>query len=99
MFDQLRETCYTCCMTSLTIRQLRQRWPEAEKALETEQEIIITRDGKPVAKLVRFVEPVRKRRRFDPEKHLKTMTKFWGGKMLPSFEKRLIESRADRWER
>jgi antitoxin (DNA-binding transcriptional repressor) of toxin-antitoxin stability system len=93
------ETCYTSNMTSLTIRDLRQRWPEAEKALETEEEILITRDGKPVAKLMRYSEPTRKRRRFDPEKHLKEMRRFWGGKTLPSFEKRLIEGRADRWER
>jgi antitoxin (DNA-binding transcriptional repressor) of toxin-antitoxin stability system len=86
-------------MTSLTIRDLRQRWPEAEKALETEEEILITRDGKPVAKLMRYSEPAQKRQQFDPEKHLKKMKKFWGTKILPSFEKRLIESRADRWER
>ena len=31
---------------------LRQRWPETEKALQKEHEILITRDSKPVAKLV-----------------------------------------------
>jgi antitoxin (DNA-binding transcriptional repressor) of toxin-antitoxin stability system len=86
-------------MTSLTIRDLRQRWPEAEKALETEEEIIITRDGKPVAKLTRYTEPAKKRRRFDPDKQMAKMKKFWGGKVLPSMEQMLIESRKDRWEK
>ncbi len=37
--------------------------------LETEGEILITRDAKPVARLVRFVEPRRPRKRFVPAKH------------------------------
>lgn len=37
--------------------------------LEHEAEIIITRDGKPVAKLVRLREAPSRRRRFDPDKH------------------------------
>jgi len=86
-------------MTSLTIRDLRQRWPEAEKALETESEILITRDGKPVAKLMRYSEPTKKRRIFDPEKHLKKLKKMFNGKMLPSSDERLARGRADRWER
>jgi antitoxin (DNA-binding transcriptional repressor) of toxin-antitoxin stability system len=86
-------------MTSLTIRDLRQRWPEAEKALETEDEILITRDGKPVAKLMRYVEPTKKRRRFDPEKRLAELKKFWGGKILPNSDEQLSRDRADRWER
>jgi antitoxin (DNA-binding transcriptional repressor) of toxin-antitoxin stability system len=87
-------------MTSLTIRDLRQRWPEAEKALETEEEILITRDGKPVAKLSRYVEPVQKRRRFDPEKHLAKMRKILAGtKLRGTVQDRLAESRADRFER
>ncbi|MBA2431957.1 MAG: type II toxin-antitoxin system Phd/YefM family antitoxin, partial [Chthoniobacterales bacterium] len=41
-------------MKTVTIRDLRQRWPETEKALAVEHEIIITRDGQPVAKLSRI---------------------------------------------
>ena len=44
-------------MKTMTVRDLRQRWPHAEAMLETEGEILITRDAKPVARLVRFVEP------------------------------------------
>ncbi len=36
-------------MKTITIRDLRQRWPVAEAALEVEDEIIIARDSKPVA--------------------------------------------------
>jgi antitoxin (DNA-binding transcriptional repressor) of toxin-antitoxin stability system len=56
-------------MKTLTVRDLRQRWPRAEAMLETEGEILITRDSKPVARLVRFVEPRRSRQRFEPAQH------------------------------
>ena len=39
-------------MKTITIRDLRQRWPEVEAVLQAEDEIIVTRDSKPVAKLV-----------------------------------------------
>ena len=48
-------------MKTITIRDLRQRWPEAEAALEVEDEILITRDSKPVAKLVRVLAGTTKR--------------------------------------
>jgi prevent-host-death family protein len=52
-------------MKTITVRDLRQRWPSAEAMLEREKEIIVTRDGKPVARLVRVreVEAARKRAR------------------------------------
>lgn len=53
-------------MRTVTVRDLRQRWPETERALEREGEIVVTRDAKPVAKLVRYTEPERRRARFDP---------------------------------
>lgn len=86
-------------MTTFTIRDLRQRWPEIEKVVAEEEEVLITRDGKPVAKVTRYEEPAKKRPRFDPEKHLARMKKFWGGKVLPSSDERLARSRADRFER
>ena len=56
-------------MIRISIRDLRQRWPRTEAMLQTENEIIITRDGKPVAKLVRIREAPKARKRFDPEHH------------------------------
>lgn len=41
----------------MTVRDVRQRWPAAERALATEGEVIVTRDGVPVARIVSF-EPV-----------------------------------------
>jgi antitoxin (DNA-binding transcriptional repressor) of toxin-antitoxin stability system len=86
-------------MTSLTIRQLRQRWPDAEKALEKEDEIVITRDGKAVAKLVRFSESPQKRPRFDADRHIARLMKTSGGKVFPSSDARLAAQRADRFGR
>jgi len=37
--------------------------------LEREKEVIITRDGKPVAKLVRLAATAARRTRFDPVRH------------------------------
>ena len=65
----------------MTVRDVRQKWPEAEKSLAAEGEIIITRDGKPVARLLP-VEPVTDTRpRFDPEEHHRMMMELWGGQM------------------
>jgi antitoxin (DNA-binding transcriptional repressor) of toxin-antitoxin stability system len=53
----------------ISVRALRQKWPEAERALKTESEIVVTRDYKPVAKLTRYEDRPKKRRRFDPTRH------------------------------
>ncbi len=53
-------------MKTISVRDLRQRWPEAEARLQIEKEIVITRDAKPVAKLVRIDERSKPRKRFDP---------------------------------
>ena len=82
-------------MKTISIRDLRQRWPEAEAALEVEEEILITRDSKPVAKLVRIVPQPKKRPRWDPEAHARWQRKVSGGKISRSDEA-LAQSRADR---
>ena len=83
-------------MKTITIRDLRQRWPEAEAALKIENEIVITRDSKPVAKLVRVAEPETRRKRWDLEEHRRWMKKVWGNKVFPSSDEQLVEARADR---
>ena len=62
----------------MTVRDVRQHWPEAEKALETEAVIIITRDGKPVARLLPIEPEPDTRPRFDPEEHRRWLTETWG---------------------
>lgn len=83
-------------MKTITIRDLRQRWPEAEAALQVEDEIVITRDAKPVAKLVRIRPQEPPRPRWNPEEHRKWVKKVFGNKVFPSSEVRLAEDRADR---
>lgn len=83
-------------MKTITIRDLRQRWPEAEAALQVEDEILITRDSKPVAKLVRLIQPETKLKRWNPEAHAARIKKILGNKIFPSIDKELAEARADR---
>ena len=83
-------------MKTITIRDLRQRWPEAEAALKIENEILITRDSQPVAKLVRIVPQKPKRKRWNPEEHLRWLKKVYGNKMFPSSDEQLAAARADR---
>ena len=65
-------------MKTITVRDVRQRWPEAERLLALEGEIVITRDGKPVARLLPVVAEADNRPRFDPEKNRKRREKMWG---------------------
>ena len=83
-------------MKTISIRDLRQRWPETEAAVQVEDEIRITRDSKPVAKLVRLVQLETKRKRWNPEEHMKWIRKVYGNKVFPSIDEELAAARADR---
>ena len=83
-------------MKTITIRDLRQRWPEAEAALKVENEILITRDSQPVAKLVRVVVPAARRKRWNPAEHAARIHKILRGKKYPAIDLQLQEARADR---
>jgi antitoxin (DNA-binding transcriptional repressor) of toxin-antitoxin stability system len=80
---------------TITIRDLRQRWPEAEAALKVEDEILITRDSKPVAKLVRISASESKRPRWDAAEHGQWQKKVSGGKISRS-DATLAQGRAER---
>ena len=82
-------------MKTITIRDLRQRWPEAEAALKVENEILVTRDSKPVAKLVYVSSTEASRPRWDAVEHARWQKKVAGGKMSRS-DAALARSRADR---
>ena len=82
-------------MKTITIRDLRQRWPETEAALKVEDEILITRDSKPVAKLVRISAAESKRPRWDIKEHGQWQKKVSGGKISRS-DAALAEGRAER---
>jgi antitoxin (DNA-binding transcriptional repressor) of toxin-antitoxin stability system len=67
---------------SITIRDLRQRWPEVERLLQTEHELLITRDGHPVAKLVRAPADPAPRPRFQPEEHRRWQESLFGANQI-----------------
>jgi antitoxin (DNA-binding transcriptional repressor) of toxin-antitoxin stability system len=83
-------------MKTITVRDLRQRWPDAEALLEREHELIVTRDGKPVARLVRFREPTTRRRRFDAKQHAKWQKAMSGGRTVQWVDEFLIAERNER---
>ncbi len=83
-------------MKTITIRDLRQRWREAEAALQVEEEIIITRDSRPVARLRRWEATRRERPRWSAREHRKWVKRTFGAKVFPSSDQRLAEARADR---
>jgi antitoxin (DNA-binding transcriptional repressor) of toxin-antitoxin stability system len=84
---------------TITIRDLRQRWPDAEAALQVEDEILITRDSKPVAKLVRIAPAKLARKRWNPQDHMLWLKKAYGNKLSTCSDSVWAEARADRWEK
>jgi len=83
-------------MKTLSVRDLRQRWPKAEALLRSEREIVITRDSRPVAKLVRFTAPKKRRRRFDPAAHARWQRKVGGNTVTRWVDLALAAGRKDR---
>lgn len=65
-------------MKTMTVRDVRLKWPEAERALARVGEIIVTRDSKPVARILPYEQPRRGRQtRFDPAAHIRWLEQFW----------------------
>jgi antitoxin (DNA-binding transcriptional repressor) of toxin-antitoxin stability system len=83
-------------MKTVTVRDLRQRWPETEKALQVEREILVTRDSRPVAKLVLYIEPNKPRKHFDPVAHAKWQRKMSDGKVTRWVDGGLPKERDER---
>jgi antitoxin (DNA-binding transcriptional repressor) of toxin-antitoxin stability system len=78
---------------TISVRDLRQKWPEAERALKIESEILITRDGMPVARLTRYEDRAKKRRRFDPKRHGEWQRRQVAGKTVSWVNEFLISER------
>jgi len=84
-------------MKTITVRDLRQRWPQAEALLKTEHELVITRDGQAVAKLVRIIPTKTRRARFDPAEHAAWQARVFGkGTLMRWVDHALAQGRADR---
>ena len=84
-------------MKIITVRDIRLRWPEAEKVLAEEGEIVVTRDSKPVARIIPYVPPPgKKRNRFDPKEHIRWLRRISKGEPThPSTDELLREDRYD----
>ena len=84
-------------MTRMTVRDVRLHWPKAEEALQQGEEVLITRHGQPVARLLPCVPPgSRRRRRFDPRAQLAWLARTWKGETAgPSTDSWLSGNRAD----
>ncbi|PYN93988.1 MAG: hypothetical protein DMD91_28930 [Candidatus Rokuibacteriota bacterium] len=61
--------------------------------MQIEKEIVITRDAKPVAKLVRIDERPKPRKRFDPTAHAKWQRRIAGGKVSRWVDRAVREAR------
>jgi antitoxin (DNA-binding transcriptional repressor) of toxin-antitoxin stability system len=86
-------------METVTIRDLRQNWPEVEKRLATEGELTVTRDGVAVALLTlpRLAKVKKAAKRFDPAVHAALIQKIWSDKKPPfTTDQKLAEERAER---
>jgi len=85
-------------MKTMSVRDIRQRWPEAERLLQKEGEIIITRDSRPVARLLPLAgRPVRGRTRVDLEDLRRWRDRFWRTQPpQPPTKEWLARDRADR---
>lgn len=60
------------------MRDIRLKWPEAERALARDGEIVVTRDSKPVARILPYAAAPRARRaRFDPDEQRRWLERFW----------------------
>jgi antitoxin (DNA-binding transcriptional repressor) of toxin-antitoxin stability system len=83
-------------MRTVSVRDLRQRWPETERALQEEGEILVTRDATPVAKLVRYEAPRSIQKRFDPVAHAAWQRRINGGRATRWVETGLLRERDER---
>jgi antitoxin (DNA-binding transcriptional repressor) of toxin-antitoxin stability system len=65
----------------MTVRDIRLRWPEAERKLAAAGEVIVTRDSKPIARILPYEQPrIRRRDRFDSRAHAAWLRRVWKGK-------------------
>ena len=85
-------------MGTMSVRDIRQRWPEAERRLRQEGEIIVTRDSRPVARLLPLAGlPMRAKARLDVRDLRRWRDRFWRTQPpQPRTEEWLDRDRADR---
>ena len=84
-------------MKTMSVRDIRQNWPAAERALREEGEVIVTRDSKPVARIVPIAgNAVATRSRVDPRALARWRAHFWRGQPKQvSTDQTLAQDRED----
>ena len=66
-------------MKTVSIRDLRQKWPAVERGLKTSGGMLVTRDSMPVARLLPLDDSSAiERERFSPQEHSRWLMKTWG---------------------
>ena len=82
----------------MSVLEIDQHWPQAEKVLKSAGEILVTRDGETIGRLVaiggREKEPQRKR--FDPEENRKRRESLMEGLEPFNSTPSLMDSREER---
>ena len=84
-------------MKTMTVSDLREHWPEAERALAAEKEIIITQDGQPVARLTPIESAIPEKKRFDPAEQKRFRDEIFGEGVIVDWVREFCE--VDRAER
>jgi antitoxin (DNA-binding transcriptional repressor) of toxin-antitoxin stability system len=85
-------------MKTITVRDLRHKWPQAESWLQEEGELLVTRDSKPIAKLVKVAEK-KPRKRFSAKEQAKWRRSIFGaGPPQRLVDEMLKTYRKERWE-
>jgi antitoxin (DNA-binding transcriptional repressor) of toxin-antitoxin stability system len=84
-------------MVRMTVREIRLKWPEAEKKLAAAGEIVVTRDSVPVARILPYESrATAPRGRFDPTAHSRWLRAFWKGtRPAPSTDEMLRHDRSE----
>jgi antitoxin (DNA-binding transcriptional repressor) of toxin-antitoxin stability system len=81
-------------MKTISVRDIRLHWPKAEQALRSGGELVVTRDGTPVARLLPFAAPALSTAKFDGAAHLRWLSSFWKDRAAkPSTDEWLAEDR------
>jgi len=85
-------------MKTMSVLEIDQHWREAEKALKSAGEIMVTRDGETIGRLVAVEETGEEtpRKRFDPEENRKRRESLMEGLEPFSSTPFLMESREER---
>ena len=87
----------TMARPPLSVRDLRLHWPAAERRLEREGELVVTRDGEPVAKLIAYRPEKVTRPKWSAERHLAWLSRAWKsddeGPSAPSTDQLLKQDR------